>query len=176
MNPAAEEQVVLVNEADEPIGQMEKLAAHRQGRLHRAFSVFGFDAEGRLLLQKRAASKYHSGGLWTNTCCSHPRPGESIAAAAGRRLREELGLEFPVEPAFTFLYRAPMANGLEEHELDHVLFGRVAGKPRPDPAEVEDWRYVTLAGLERELREHPDAFTAWLKVCFPEVKRRREEL
>jgi isopentenyl-diphosphate delta-isomerase len=175
MSAGAEEQVVLVDAADRPTGTMGKLEAHRRGALHRAFSVFGFDPQGRLLLQRRAEGKYHSGGLWTNTCCSHPRPGEDVMAAAGRRLREEMGLEFPVVPAFTFLYQADFPNGLREHELDHVLFGTCTGEPRPDPTEVAAWRYVALPALAAEVKAHPERFTAWLAICLPEVMRRRSE-
>ncbi len=175
MSVAPEEQVILVDADDRPTGTMGKLEAHRRGALHRAFSVFGFDGLGRLLLQRRADAKYHSGGLWTNTCCSHPRPGEEIGAAARRRLREEMGLEFPITPAFTFLYQADFANGLREHELDHVLFGRCDADPRPDPAEVAAWRYVALPELAAEVKSHPERFTAWLAICLPEVIRRRTE-
>jgi isopentenyl-diphosphate delta-isomerase len=173
MPPAVpEEQVILVDERDREIGTMGKLEAHRRGALHRAFSIFGFDPQGRLLLQRRAAGKYHSGGLWTNTCCSHPRPGEATGAAAARRLREEMGLGFPLTPAFTFRYEASFPNGLREHELDHVFFGDCAGEPRPDPAEVDGWRYAALDELAREVAAHPEQFTAWLAVCLPEVIRR----
>jgi isopentenyl-diphosphate delta-isomerase len=173
MTNTPEEQVILVDAADRPAGTMGKLEAHRRGALHRAFSVFGFDAQGRLLLQRRADAKYHSGGLWTNTCCSHPRPGEDTAAAAVRRLREEMGMEFAVTPVFTFLYEADFPNGLREHELDHVFFGTCTGEPRPDPAEVSAWRYVSLAELAAEVQDHPERFTAWLAICLPEVRRRR---
>ncbi len=173
MTSALEEQVILVEADDRPTGTMGKLEAHRRGALHRALSVFGFDAQGRLLLQQRAPGKYHSGGLWTNTCCSHPRPGEDTAAAAGRRLREEMGMNFPVTPAFTFLYRADFPNGLIEHELDHVFFGVCTGVPQPDPTEVSAWRYITLPDLAAEAAAHPERFTAWLAICLPEVIRRR---
>jgi isopentenyl-diphosphate delta-isomerase len=173
MTPALEEQVILVDADDRPTGTMGKLEAHQRGALHRAFSVFGFDAQGRLLLQRRAEGKYHSGGLWTNTCCSHPRPGEDTTEAAGRRLREEMGLDFPVTPAFTFRYQADFPNGLREHELDHVFFGTCSGEPRPDPAEVAEWRYLGLKELAAEVAAHPERYTAWLAICLPEVIRRR---
>lgn len=163
------ENVILVNEQDEMLGTMEKYEAHRRGLLHRAFSIFLFDAEGRLLLQQRAATKYHSASLWTNTCCSHPRPGETIDQAAMRRLREEMGLSAELEQRFTFTYKAEMGNGLIEHELDHVFFGRTNATPRPDPAEVHDWRYVQVDELGSELETHPERYTAWLHICWPRV-------
>jgi isopentenyl-diphosphate delta-isomerase len=163
------EKVVLVNENDEEVGTMDKLEAHHQGALHRAFSIFLFDHEGRLLLQRRALGKYHSGGLWTNTCCSHPRPGETIEHAAGRRLREEMGMTAELEHRFTFIYKADVGQGLIEHELDHVLFGRSTGDPLPDPNEVVEWRYVDIQDLQRELSAGPEHFTAWLHRCWPLV-------
>lgn len=168
-----EEQVVLVNERDESVGTMGKLRAHQEGALHRAFSVFLFDDQGRVLLQRRAAGKYHSAGLWTNTCCSHPRPQETIIDAAKRRLMEEMGIATEVEHRFHFIYRAALDNGLQEHELDHVLFGRFAGPAIPDPKEVGDWKYVSADALDEELKNHPDRYTVWLRECWQRV---REEL
>lgn len=167
---AAEEEVLLVNDQDEALGTMGKLQAHREGVLHRAFSVFLFDEDGRLLLQRRASSKYHSAGLWTNTCCSHPRPDEDVTVAARRRLREEMGIEAELEPRFSFLYRASFENGLHEHELDHVFFGRWSGTPTPDPAEAADWRYANLDTIEMEMRQHPENFTIWLRACWDQVR------
>jgi isopentenyl-diphosphate delta-isomerase len=164
-----QEQVVLVNELDEELGTMGKLQAHEQGALHRAFSVFLFDQEGRLLLQKRAAGKYHSAGLWTNTCCSHPRPGEDLLIAAGRRLREEMGIETRLEHRFSFIYHGTFDNGLQEHELDHVFFGRWSGPVQPDPTEVGAWEYVETSRLSEELRRHPDRYTIWLRACWDQV-------
>jgi isopentenyl-diphosphate Delta-isomerase len=155
-----EDLVVLVDEQDHAVGTASKLAAHRTGALHRAFSVFLFDGRGRLLLQRRALAKYHSGGLWTNTCCGHPRPGESVTDAAGRRLREEMGIACALRPAGAFRYRARLGE-LEEHEFDHVLVGRFDGDPRPAPDEVADWRWVEPDAAARELAEAPDRFTAW---------------
>ncbi|HRD53105.1 MAG TPA: isopentenyl-diphosphate Delta-isomerase [Flavobacteriales bacterium] len=169
----AEEQVVLVNERDEAIGTMGKLRAHQEGALHRAFSVFLFDDQGRLLLQQRAAGKYHSAGLWTNTCCSHPRAHESIADAARRRLQEEMGIAAEMEQRFSFIYRAALDNGLQEHELDHVLFGRFTGSVTPDPSEVDNWKYVSPEALDEDLRNHPERYTVWLRECWQRV---REEL
>jgi len=166
------EHVILVSDQDEVVGTMEKYEAHRQGALHRAFSIFLFDAAGRLLIQQRAADKYHSGSLWTNTCCSHPRPGEETSTAAARRLREEMGLLPPLEHRFTFTYRAEVGHGLIEHELDHVFFGRTEGTPSPDPTEVQDWRFVAIDALNAEIADHPDRFTTWLRICWPLVMER----
>lgn len=170
---ASEEQVVLVNERDEPIGTMGKLRAHQEGALHRAFSIFLFDDQGRVLLQRRAPGKYHSAGLWTNTCCSHPRPGESIAAAAQRRLKEEMGITAELTERFSFMYRAVFANGLQEHELDHVLFGTFSGAAAPDPEEADAWKYMHPDALEDDLAAHPERYTAWLSECWSRV---REEM
>lgn len=162
-----EEYVMLVNEQDEVLGTMEKLEAHHKGALHRAFSVFLFDDEGRLLMQQRAANKYHSALLWTNTCCSHPRPGESLEAAAKRRLQEEMGIDADVEHRFSFIYNATFENGLQEHELDHVFFGRAKATPAPDPDEVNAWRFVEMGELQKEMERTPDEYTAWLHHCWP---------
>lgn len=164
-----EEQVVLVNERDEELGTMGKLEAHQKGALHRAFSVFLFDREGRLLLQRRAHGKYHSAGLWTNTCCSHPRLGESLEAAAQRRLREEMGIEGRLAHRFSFIYKAGFDNGLQEHELDHVFFGRHDGEPHPDPEEVAEWKRVPVQELDAEMKAHPERFTVWLRDCWPRI-------
>ena len=157
-----DEMVVLVDEADREIGTGEKLAVHQAGSLHRAFSIFVYDAEGRVILQRRAAGKYHSAGRWSNTCCGHPRPGESVLDAAHRRLREEMGFDCPLQPEFTFTYRAILDSGLIEHELDHVLTGSFAEPPRPDPTEVSAWRAVPVDTLLAELAENPHHFSAWL--------------
>lgn len=166
------EHVILVSDQDEVVGTMEKYEAHRQGALHRAFSIFLFDAAGRLLMQQRAADKYHSGSLWTNTCCSHPRPGEKTSTAAARRLHEEMGLLTPLEHSFTFTYRAEVGFGLIEHELDHVFFGIAQSTPTPNPAEVQDWRYVEVEALSAEIAAHPERFTTWLRICWPMVMER----
>lgn len=165
-----EEQVLLVNERDEALGTMGKLEAHQAGALHRAFSVFLFDDHGRLLLQKRAAGKYHSAGLWTNTCCSHPRPEEMLHDAAQRRLKEEMGIDTPLEHRFSFLYKAEFDNGLMEHELDHVFFGRWSGSVMPHPEEADDWKYMAIADLEQDLRRHPERYTVWLRSCWDQVR------
>lgn len=161
-----EERVVLVDENDAEVGTEEKLRAHLDGRLHRAISVFVMDAAGRLLLQRRAPGKYHSAGQWTNACCSHPRPGESPEAAARRRLREEMGIECDLRPAFRFVYRADVGGGLVEHEYDHVFVGRCDADPSPDPAEADAWRWATLGELEEELWEAPEHFTPWFRMIM----------
>ncbi len=160
------EQVVLTDERDREIGVMEKLSAHRKGLLHRAFSVFVFNPEGELMLQKRAAAKYHSGGLWSNTACGHPRPGESVHAAARRRLKEEMGFDCLLSAAFSFIYRAELANRIAEYEYDHVLTGNYSGSPSPDASEVEDWRWVRAGELLGDLAAHPDSYTYWFKAAI----------
>jgi len=157
--------VILVNEFDEPIGKMEKLEAHRQGLLHRAFSIFLFNKRGELLLQRRAAHKYHSGGLWTNTCCSHPEPGEDLNSAAKRRLMEELGVETGIRFDRSFIYQAGFDNGLIEHEYDHIAIGEYDGLVRPNPDEVMDYQWTTGEELKKWMSERPDDFTVWfLKI------------
>ncbi|MCB0793313.1 MAG: isopentenyl-diphosphate Delta-isomerase [Flavobacteriales bacterium] len=169
----ANDPVVLVDENDREVGSLGKLEAHRTGRLHRAFSVFVFNEDGEVLLQQRSPRKYHSGGLWTNTCCSHPRPMERIELAAERRLREEMGLQVRVRHQFSFIYRADLGNGMTENEFDHVFFAFHCGDPFPDPMEVADWRWVTMEQLDRELSAHPERFTVWLRSCWSEVMRYR---
>jgi isopentenyl-diphosphate Delta-isomerase len=143
------EQVILVNEQDEPLGLMEKMEAHEKGILHRAFSVFLFNDRHQLLLQKRALTKYHSGGLWTNTCCSHPRENEEVLDAGNRRLREEMGIQSQLTNVFSFVYRAELDNNLIEHELDHVLVGTFNDTPQPNPEEVMDWKYIDLEEIRK---------------------------
>lgn len=162
----AAEQLILVDAQDRELGIKEKLQAHVEGMLHRACSVFVFDGAQRLLLQKRARTKYHSGGLWSNTACGHPRPGETAIAAAHRRLDEEMGFDCELRAAFEFLYRAELDGELVEHEYDHVFVGTHEGDPTPDPAEVEDWRWVEMAELRRCLREEPQYYSYWLKAAI----------
>jgi len=164
------EEVVLVNSNGDMTGTMEKLQAHIAGELHSAFSVFIFNSKGQLLLQRRALSKYHSGGKWSNTCCSHPRPGEDIKSAAKRRLIEEMGMTCELQHIFSFTYRAELDKGLTEHEYDHVFVGFSDTLPVPIAAEVEDFSYVELSDLETELLLAPQKFTAWLKICFERLK------
>lgn len=162
--------VVLVNEQDEAIGTMEKMEAHRKPHLHRAFSIFLFDNKGRMLLQQRALKKYHSGGLWTNACCSHPYPGEAVEQAAARRLKEELGIETPLTRAFAFTYLAEFDNGLVEHEFDHVFTGTYAGHLEPNPDEVANYCYKSLDDLKEEVASHPHLFTPWFKIALPKLE------
>ena len=160
------ERVILVDADDRAIGTAEKLDAHRRALLHRALSVFLFDRAGRVLLQRRAAGKYHSPGLWSNACCSHPRPGEETAAAARRRLREELGVDCALAHALTFTYRAEVEGGLVEHEVDHVFVGRFDGEPRPDPAEVGAVEWAGPEDLRAALAAEPERFTKWLEPAL----------
>lgn len=164
------EEVIIVDEKDRETGTMEKIEAHRKGVLHRAFSVFIMNSSGRLLLQKRALGKYHSPGLWTNTCCSHPRPGEHVYDAAVRRLQEEMGLTSDLTEAFSFIYRADFDNGLTEHEYDHVLVGISDIKPVPDSDEVDSYEYVDLDYLTADLEANPSSYTVWFRIAFPRVK------
>ena len=166
------ESVVTVDIYDRAIGVVEKMAAHRDGILHRAFSIFVFDDAGRMLLQQRAQQKYHSGGLWTNTCCSHPRPGESVLEGAHRRLREEMGFDCPLETVFGFCYRADLDHGLTEHEYDHVLIGRYADDPVPNPAEVDGWKRIPLADVRAAVAERPEMFTVWFRIALRELMKR----
>ena len=161
----AAEQLILVDAFDRELGVGEKMQVHRAGALHRAFSVFVFDGRGRLLMQKRAADKYHSAGLWSNTACGHPRPGEATKAAARRRLREEMGFDCELREAFQFLYRAELDGALVEHEYDHVFVGTYEGDPAPDPSEVEEWRWVSISELLRGLSERPHLYSRWLKLA-----------
>ncbi len=166
-----EERVVLVDERDRELGQADKLEAHRAGTLHRAFSLFVFDAAGRVLLQRRAEGKYHSAGRWSNTCCGHPRPGEGTEAAARRRLNEEMGVDCELERVGRFVYRAAVGGDLVEHEVDHVLIGRFDGEPRPDPREVSEWRWVDLGALVQDAAAHPERYTVWLPGALDLVRR-----
>ena len=164
-----EEEVVLVDAHDVSIGTLGKLAAHQTGALHRAFSVFLFDTSGRLLMQQRARTKYHSGGLWTNTCCGHPRPQEPTLLAAQRRLMEEMGIDAMLEEQFSFVYKASFDNGLHEHEFDHVYFGIWTGTVTPALSEVEDHRYIAMDELGTAMRERPEHYSAWLIACWPRL-------
>jgi len=172
---AITDQLILVDEQDNPIGTCEKMEAHRQGLLHRAFSVFIFDAQGRMLLQQRALSKYHSGGLWTNACCSHPFPEEDNLAAASRRLQEELGFTTSLRKVFDFYYRAEFDNGLTEHEFDHVFVGQYEGALEVNPQEVMDYCFLSLDEIENQLTTRPDRYTEWFKIAFPRLRRWKQE-
>jgi len=164
------EQVVLVNEKDEPVGAMEKMEAHKQALLHRAFSVFVFNKNGDVLMQQRAFSKYHSGGLWTNTCCSHPRPGEHVADAASRRLQEEMGFTTSLTKVFDFTYKANFDNGLTEYEFDHVFTGQYDGLVDFNTEEVAAYAFMPAQELEQQIQETPERFTAWFHIAYPALK------
>ncbi len=163
-------EVILVNENDEQVGTMEKMEAHEKGLLHRAFSIFIFNGKGRLLLQKRATGKYHNGGLWTNTCCSHPHPGETVLNAANRRLQEEMGFTTLLAPAFNFIYNITFANGLTEHEYDHVFTGIYDGQIKIDNSEVSDYCFKDIDEVESSLKTHSQLYTEWFKIALPRVK------
>ncbi|WP_443943509.1 isopentenyl-diphosphate Delta-isomerase [Pedobacter sp. AW1-32] len=168
------EQIILVDECDRPQGLMEKMEAHEKGVLHRAFSVFIFNSVGELLLQKRALNKYHSGGLWTNTCCSHPRENENNLDAANRRLNEEMGMSCVLTYGFNFVYKAIFDDGLIEHEFDHVFFGVTDERPNINIEEVEDYAYVSLKKLREDILMKPERFTPWLRICLDEVAKHIE--
>jgi isopentenyl-diphosphate Delta-isomerase len=163
------EQVVLVNEQDEETGTIEKMEAHRKALLHRAFSVFIFNNKGEMLLQQRALGKYHSPGLWTNACCSHPRPGERVEEAANRRLKEEMGIDTALEKAFDFIYRTEFDNGLTEYEFDHVYTGTYSGALRPDNQEVKDYCFRSMEDIEDDLLQRPEKYSAWFKIALPRL-------
>ncbi len=165
-----EEEVVLVDAKDNEVGRAPKLAAHRAGLLHRAISVFLTNSAGELLLQRRADGKYHSPSLWSNACCTHPRPGEQPHAAALRRLEEELGIRAELAYLTSFIYKAELGNGLWEHELDHLFVGRTDELPQPDPAEVAEWRWASAAELDEELKAAPETFTAWFPLALARLR------
>lgn len=161
-----EEKVILVNEQDEQIGLMPKMEAHEKALLHRAFSVFIFNKDNKLMLQQRALTKYHSPGLWTNTCCSHQRDGETNIEAGKRRLQEEMGFVVDLKETIAFIYKAPFDNGLTEYEYDHVLLGTYNGKPNINTEEVADWKWMPLEDVKVDISLHPEHYTAWFKVIF----------
>lgn len=160
------EQVILVNEEDQEVGVGEKLRVHQDGKLHRAFSIFVFDSAGRLLLQKRALSKYHSAGLWSNTCCGHPRPGETVQEAAHRRLEEEMSFDCRLQLSTSFIYRVELENNLTEWEYDHILIGVHDQSPDPNRLEVSDWEWLEMERLRDRLEKEPGLFTYWLKIAL----------
>jgi isopentenyl-diphosphate delta-isomerase len=161
-----EDYVILVDDNDNKIGIMPKMLAHEKALLHRAFSVFIFNDKNELMLQQRADHKYHSPRLWTNTCCSHQRENESNIEAGKRRLKEEMGFETDLEESISFIYTAPFDNGLTEHEFDHILIGRFNGKPRINPDEVLDWKWMTLEDIKEDMALHPEQYTAWFRIIF----------
>ncbi|MGM0636084.1 MAG: isopentenyl-diphosphate Delta-isomerase [Bacteroidota bacterium] len=160
------EQVILVDENDQQIGTMEKIEAHEKGLLHRAFSVFVYNDKNELMLQQRAFSKYHTPGLWTNTCCSHQREGESNIEAGKRRLQEEMGFTTELEETISFIYKAPFENGLTEHEFDYILVGKYNQNPNPNPDEVANWKWVELDDIKKDIQENPSIYTEWFKIIF----------
>ena len=165
------EKVILVDKLDNEIGSMEKQEAHIKGVLHRAFSIFVFNSKKQLLLQRRAKTKYHSAGLWTNTCCSHPRPNELTKEAANRRLKEEMGMSCNLSKQFDFIYKATLINGLYEHEFDHVYFGTSNDPPIINLSEVDTFEYKTLEAIKKEIKNKPERYTEWFKICFVQVEK-----
>ncbi|CAM4332860.1 MULTISPECIES: isopentenyl-diphosphate Delta-isomerase [Gillisia] len=161
-----EEKVILVNQKDEPIGLMPKMEAHEKGLLHRAFSVFIFNEKNELMIQQRALSKYHSPGLWTNTCCSHQREGETNIEAGKRRLQEEMGFTAELEDTISFIYKAPFDNGLTEHEFDHILVGNYNEEPSLNPEEAEAWKWMGLDEVAKDMENNPSVYTEWFKIIF----------
>ncbi|MTI22518.1 isopentenyl-diphosphate Delta-isomerase [Fulvivirga sp. RKSG066] len=165
------EEVILVDSKDNNIGKMEKLEAHKQGQLHRAFSVLLFNDKGEMLLQKRADSKYHSPGLWTNTCCSHPRPDEDTQDAAERRLKEEMGIHLRPEFVYKFIYKTQLDNELTEHEYDHVYIGEYNDTPTLAPEEASDWKFMSMHELKEDVNHYPDNYTVWFKIILESIDR-----
>lgn len=161
-----EELVILVNEQDEQVGVMGKMEAHEKALLHRAFSVFILNENNEVMLQQRASEKYHSPLLWTNTCCSHQRVGETNIEAGRRRLMEEMGFEVELSDVFSFIYKAPFANGLTEHEFDHVMIGYYDGEPTINLEEVESWKWMSIEGIKLDMEQHPEVYTEWFKIIF----------
>lgn len=170
-----EENVILVNEKDQQIGLMPKLEAHRKALLHRAFSIFILNDKNEIMLQQRAAHKYHSPLLWTNTCCSHQREGETNIEAGRRRLFEEMGFTAELKDLFHFIYKAPFDNGLTEHELDHVLIGHYNDAPEINPDEVESWKWMSIDEVKNDMAVNPEIYTVWFKIIFDEFYHYLEE-
>ncbi|MEN8224550.1 MAG: isopentenyl-diphosphate Delta-isomerase [Bacteroidota bacterium] len=166
------EQVILVDDKDREIGSMEKIEAHEKALLHRAFSIFVFNESGQMMLQRRALSKYHSPGLWTNSCCSHPRPGESLQQATSRRIVEEMGFSCDMHEVLSFIYKAPFDHGLTEHELDHVFMGIFNDEPEINPEEVAEWKWVDVDELLSDVDANPDNYTVWFKIALAEMERK----
>jgi isopentenyl-diphosphate Delta-isomerase len=162
--------LILVDEHDVPVGTVDKMEAHEKALLHRAFSVFIFNSKGDMLLQQRAISKYHSGGLWTNACCSHPYAGQDTIAAAEKRLQEEMGFTTPLQKAFEFVYQAAFDNGLTEYEYDHVFVGEYEGNILPDKNEVEDYCFMGMEAIKNAIQSHPQKYTEWFKIAFPKLE------
>lgn len=167
-----EEKVILVSEDDQQLGLMGKMEAHKKAILHRAFSIFVFNKKGELLLQQRALDKYHSPGLWTNTCCSHQRDGESNIEAGQRRIQEEMGFHCELKELFWFVYKAAFDNGLTEHELDHVMIGSYEDDPIINPEEVASFKWMPLEDVKKDMQEQPELYTEWFKIIFKEYDQR----
>ncbi|OGI29457.1 MAG: isopentenyl-diphosphate delta-isomerase [Candidatus Moranbacteria bacterium RIFOXYA12_FULL_44_15] len=163
------DEIILVDENDREIGTKEKMEVHRKGLLHRCFSILLYNSKGEMMLQRRAAGKYHCGGLWTNVCCSHPRPGEDVISAGKRRLKEEMGIKCGLKEVFSFTYRAEFANGLTEHEFDHVLVGKFDGEPKINPEEADGWRWIGIAELRKEIQNSPEKFTPWFGMILDKI-------
>jgi len=170
-----EEKVILVNEKDEQIGLMPKLEAHEKAELHRAFSIFILNSKNEVMLQQRASEKYHSPLLWTNTCCSHQREGETNIQAGNRRLQEEMGFSTELKELFHFIYKAPFDNGLTEHELDHVMIGYYDGDPKINTDEVESWKWMNIDAIKQDMQDNPSIYTVWFKIIFDEFYHFLEE-
>ena len=164
------DKLILVDENDVPIGTIEKMEAHQKALLHRAFSVFIFNTNGEMLLQQRAIDKYHSGGLWTNTCCSHPYERQETKPAAEKRLQEEMGFTTELTKVFDFIYKAPFDNGLTEHEYDHVFTGKYDGVVIPDKSEVENYCFMSMEGIKESMQLYPEKYTVWFKIAFPKME------
>jgi isopentenyl-diphosphate delta-isomerase len=169
----AEEFVILVDENDNELGSMEKIEAHKKAVLHRAFSIFIFNDAGQMMLQQRALSKYHSPGLWTNACCSHPRPGETLEEAIQRRIVEEMGFSCEMEKVLDFIYKAPFDHGLTEHELDHVFIGKYNADPVINPEEVEAWKWIELNELLFDVKANPANYTVWFKIALTKMQEKK---
>ncbi len=168
----AQEEVILVDKLDNELGTMEKIEAHEKALLHRAFSIFIFNNAGQMMLQRRALSKYHSPGLWTNACCSHPRPGESLEKAAQRRIVEEMGFLCEIKESFHFIYKAHFDHGLTEHELDHVFTGIYNYDPIINRDEVEEWKWVNVKDLLADVENYPEQYTVWFRIALKEMEDR----
>jgi isopentenyl-diphosphate delta-isomerase len=170
MKEQATNYVILVDENDNQQGTMEKIEAHEKAKLHRAFSVFIYNSRKELMLQQRALSKYHTPGLWTNTCCSHQLLGETNIEAGKRRLQEEMGFSTDLQETISFIYKAPFENGLTEHEFDYILVGEYDDDPSPNPEEVHDWKWMKLDDIEADIKSNPEHYTEWFKIIFKKHK------
>ena len=171
-----EEKVILVDEQDQEIGEAGKMQAHQEARLHRSFTIFIFNSKGEILLQQRAKTKYHSGGLWSNACCGHPRPGEGTKEAAQRRLREEMGFGCDLEEVLQFTYKVKLDKGLWEHEFDHTFRGVYDGEVNPNPEEVDDFKWVDRETLLRDVKEHPQRYAEWFKIVLPKFDKKGAQI